>query len=553
MKKHLFAALLLLSLLLMPLVPVTALEPSSDAESYSDPGTGLWELEYGEVYTKIKDALLRGETQISLSSYRITPEELSTIFQTLYYTEAELFVMAPSYSYSMLMDGRHVSKLMPTYRYDVDEIEGVLADFHDRIDKILSEMPKGLSPLGRLIFLYDYLATHFVYEATDANYDAYGMLVEGNGVCQAYSLLLRYLLRAVGIPAECVTSSSLVHEWNIVKLGDAWYHVDVTWDDTDDRGMLGQVDHNYFLLSDAAFMAGKHYASDWVSPVSADDLRYDGAFQSVSSRFVFDADGQIYVVKDTYLCAFDETDGFMPLKRISATRPVGNGQIWSGLFSGLALLSGRLLYNTESEVRLYDPSTGEDSLLLDFGDVTGVRNYLYGFLLDGASGTVTVSFKTGAGVGDVAYTVVTRRVAFTVVWMILGAEYEEIYFLGETPLCKEETEVTDDRYRFTFLGWDRPIAAVTEDAVYTAEYSVSELFTESAAELLLCLATASDEGESLYARYTALTRALAIKDGVNPAYEGVQDAVAGLEALISAYNADAEAFSSVFAAWVPLP
>ena len=548
MKKRILSLLIALVLILCPALSVVALSPSGESESYVDVGKGLWELKLGDAYGYLRDALLRGEERISLASYHLSPTELAELYETLYYTEAELFVISSSYSYTTALD-QNVATLLPTYKYGAEEMSEVLADFRARTDAMIAEMPTGLSPLGRLIFLYDYLATHFVYQAEDANYDAYGMLVEGNGVCQAYSLLLRYLLRKVGIAAECVTSEALNHEWNIVQLGSSWYHVDVTWDDADDEGALGQVDHEYFLLSDAAFMAGEHRAFDWVSPISATDTRYDGVFDDVTSRFVFDDNGKIYAVRGKYICSYSEQGGFVNLKKIDALRYTAGGQIWSGLFSGLACIGGRLLYNTHSELRAFDPETETVTCLLSYA--TTVHSYMYGFWLDSSTGRVTCSFKTGAN--DEQYAVDTRQIAFTVTWSILGAEYTELYLYGETPICKQPTEIPDDRYRFTFLGWDKTPVPVTDDVVYTAEYEMTELFSESARELLSCVETAGDEGESLYARYVALTRALEIKDDVDLTYEGVPEALSSLQALVDAYDADAADSVKIFAGWIPLP
>ena len=49
------------------------------------------------------------------------------------------------------------------------------------------------------------------------------------------------------------------HGWNLVKIFGRWYHVDVTWDDPV-WDQLGQVKHQYFLLSDAGIMGLKHYS-----------------------------------------------------------------------------------------------------------------------------------------------------------------------------------------------------------------------------------------------------------------------------------------------------
>ena len=549
MKKRLLAALLFVVFLLTPSLGVVAHGEvhATDGTSYGDVGPGLWEEEYGEVYNHILDSILRGEEKIKLSDYKLTPSDLSAIYEKLYYSEAELFVISSSYSYTTMLDG-NISALIPTYQYEASEIPSALSDFRERTDAIISEMPTGLSPLGRVIFLYDYLATHVVYDGSDANFDAYGTLVEGKGVCQGYALLLRYLLRSVGVAAECVTSDVLNHEWNIVKLGDAWYHLDVTWDDTDDTGELGQVDHSYFLLSDAAFMQGAHSATDWVSPVSASDTRYDGVFANVGSRFAFDSSGKIYAVVDDFICRYDETRGFLPLKRVDVIRHTGDGRIWTDPFVGLWTLSDKLLYNTENSICLYDPATGRETTLLSY--VTSYRNYLYGCAFDPESGFVTLSFKTGANASE--YALDTKQIAFSVTWTILGASYTESYVYGQMPQCKESTQVTDDRFAYTFLGWDKTVTVVTEDVVYTAEYEIVELFSESAKELLSLVQTAADRSKSLYERYGAISRAYAIKDKVDGSYPGVAEAILSLDLLASAYNDEIGQLDEIFAGWVPV-
>ncbi|MGN0529373.1 MAG: transglutaminase domain-containing protein [Eubacterium sp.] len=61
-------------------------------------------------------------------------------------------------------------------------------------------------------------------------YTAYGILVQGYGVCQGYASLFTRLCKENGLPARTIVGNN--HAWNIVKLGDKFYNVDTTWDDT---------------------------------------------------------------------------------------------------------------------------------------------------------------------------------------------------------------------------------------------------------------------------------------------------------------------------------
>ena len=63
----------------------------------------------------------------------------------------------------------------------------------------------GLSEFERVLALYEYVATHFIYDGELQNFSAYDGLQTGKMVCQGYALLLRELLLQEGIPCRVVT------------------------------------------------------------------------------------------------------------------------------------------------------------------------------------------------------------------------------------------------------------------------------------------------------------------------------------------------------------
>lgn len=85
------------------------------------------------------------------------------------------------------------------------------------------------------------------------SYRAYGILVKGKGVCQAYAEATQLLLRLAGVKSRMIVGIDKEkgenHAWNLVKLDGEWYHLDVTWDDpTPDKE--GRVLYTYFNLDD---------------------------------------------------------------------------------------------------------------------------------------------------------------------------------------------------------------------------------------------------------------------------------------------------------------
>ena len=85
----------------------------------------------------------------------------------------------------------------------------------------------------------------------DDSYRSGGLLMNGAGVCQAYSYAYKYLMNQLDIESFVTFSIEMNHAWNIVNIDGDYYHVDCTWDDPVYE-RLGKVDHAYFLVSDEA-------------------------------------------------------------------------------------------------------------------------------------------------------------------------------------------------------------------------------------------------------------------------------------------------------------
>lgn len=95
--------------------------------------------------------------------------------------------------------------------------------------------------------LYKYLVDNVKYSKVVDNNQTYvtsvptthtmfGVLVDQVAVCDGYAKAYMYLMNACGIPTKFVGgySEGVGHAWNIVKIQGKYYHVDVTWGDTDD-------------------------------------------------------------------------------------------------------------------------------------------------------------------------------------------------------------------------------------------------------------------------------------------------------------------------------
>lgn len=89
----------------------------------------------------------------------------------------------------------------------------------------------------------------YVDEAFYDSFTAYGILMDGVGVCAGYAAAFKLLADAAGIESIVVTGyldGSLPHAWNKVKIDGEWYIVDATNNDND------LIENALFNLSDTA-------------------------------------------------------------------------------------------------------------------------------------------------------------------------------------------------------------------------------------------------------------------------------------------------------------
>lgn len=104
----------------------------------------------------------------------------------------------------------------------------------------------------------------------------------------AYADTFKAVMNQCGIPCMIVTSTTIGHTWNIVKMDDGcWYHVDLTADDPSSnlanalnlKGYgdydRGELSHRYFLRSTAGL---GYSAVSWAPPFKCEGSLYEQQF-----------------------------------------------------------------------------------------------------------------------------------------------------------------------------------------------------------------------------------------------------------------------------------
>lgn len=243
-------------------------------------------------------------------------EETADIYFAIVRAHPEFFYVGNGAGFSTR--GSYVVSFSPQYDEALSQ-SSVISAFNARVEEILDEtIAPGMSQVEMALSLHDYLVLHCAYDWYVANgedapsynvYTAYGALVEGNAVCQGYAMAYNLLLNKVGMETEYVTSSTINHGWSLVKIGDIWYHVDVTWDDPTfdfsgySHDLPGLCSHDYFLVSTAKMADHGEFT---VSQTTGTTYESGYVFCGAKVPFFF-LDGQFYYIgRDKALQSTDD-------------------------------------------------------------------------------------------------------------------------------------------------------------------------------------------------------------------------------------------------------
>lgn len=340
-------------------------------------------------------------SKVNILKYKISEEELSVYFyiSDLY---PEYFYLANNINYDTSSAG-YVTYIYITYLYKKEVCDTQRAQLNSAVDNILSKMNGIESDEDKVVFIHDYISTHNEYDpdgvsgdvnaVDDYSFTAYGCLVNGVSVCQGMSDAFVLLCKNLGISAGMASSENMVHVWNFVKLGEEYYHLDITWDDSAEEVGLpfdgdnfldvkGFVSHQYFIKSDEQMLSLDHY--DWDQLYYAtDSVAYNNYYWKGVYSHIYYINGYQYYIKNSCLIKRNASTG-----EEEALYTINDGNyyvsgtkyVWD---SENAVLSYNysddiLFMNLSDGVYTYNLGTSQVKKVIDYGE----NGYIGGILVD---------------------------------------------------------------------------------------------------------------------------------------------------------------------------
>ena len=176
-------------------------------------GVGLVTMATGVYASPVSDALRNGvnnkATEVDVSSCGLTVNQANTEYTDFVCSDDKAWMLQNVAKYEV--SGDKVVKVILDYKYD-----------------IVSSAKSCKTDYDKAKFVYDYLIDNFKYDNTLSNQTTYDLYTKKSGTCKTFALAYKEILTKLNVSCDVVVSKAMAHEWNVVKMGNAWYNIDVS-------------------------------------------------------------------------------------------------------------------------------------------------------------------------------------------------------------------------------------------------------------------------------------------------------------------------------------
>lgn len=189
-----------------------------------------------EIYKRILDGIIRHSSHIRIPG--IEEFRLQEILRFLKMDYPWIFYI-DKFSYQYTVPASIVI-LIPVYRFAEKEIIDIMQDVLLKVSAFTDHI-KYLPEFEKEIAIHDYFQENVIYDLSkvQSSYEIVGPLLFHKGVCEGISKAVKFLFDLSGMESLVVYGSAIsqdnmdtsdAHAWNIVKIGQEYYHADFTFD-----------------------------------------------------------------------------------------------------------------------------------------------------------------------------------------------------------------------------------------------------------------------------------------------------------------------------------
>lgn len=204
-------------------------------------------------------ALMTGQKQFVIDYDTDRNEIENAIREVCWQNQLILELDYPESNITRQNDGSYLVE-MDYFISDIDQRKEMQREMKAKAESILNSLQgKYSSSLELLYEINNYICETVEYDHSvienninkTTSRTAYGPLLEGKGVCSAYSRIFQLLMTMSDL--TCFVDGGSVasggkHAWNIVRTKDGYYMVDSTWNDSDDGNIYLMVPEEVYSV-----------------------------------------------------------------------------------------------------------------------------------------------------------------------------------------------------------------------------------------------------------------------------------------------------------------
>jgi len=237
-----------------------------------------------ELYT----ALYKGVTALEKMIYfpkNASPESIRRIFHAVTHDNPHLYYF--NQTHMDIGKTPFGSVFLPQYFCNKEQIETYNGRIQDCVNSIVRELDLlSCSEYEKVKRIHDYMCLNITYDHEAlktskvnrlvAAHSIIGVFAKQRAVCEGIAKATKLLLNTVDVGCIVVSGKASLnergeHAWNIVKIDDKAYQLDVTWDVSNTKN--GLINYDYFNLTDATISAD-HFEFSGVPVCNATDANY---------------------------------------------------------------------------------------------------------------------------------------------------------------------------------------------------------------------------------------------------------------------------------------
>lgn len=201
-----------------------------------------------KIYKAIYDGIMNFKEYVEVPGVQLNDNNVGWVYHCVLWDNPFIFSVGEYAMWHALNDDK--SRIKMTVLCDKHSEKVYRKELQDVVNKILAS-PKlqQMSDFQKEVFVHDFIINNVEYDHTHGNggariepYTVYGALVQKKAVCEGIAKATKLLLNLLDV--KCIVVSGKFggegHAWNIVKLDDWEYNLDVTMD-------MGRVIHKGFM------------------------------------------------------------------------------------------------------------------------------------------------------------------------------------------------------------------------------------------------------------------------------------------------------------------